>query len=870
MKNNLQKSVFFQIAFIVAILFITLTASAVTKTSTGTGNWNTGATWTPAGVPAAGDDVVIAATHVVTIDITTNNILSLTISGTVTIGNDNNNRIVTVTGNITINSGGVFQSAGNGQNSLNIGGNLANAGTFNMNDGTAATADADVTFDGTANQTVSGAGATTDFNLVTINNTGATNNVNNIVEITSTNFTTPIDFLALTDGTFKLSIAATLDLSAGALNLTAPDGFVINNAGAVVNFGGNNFTVTNGIFELLAGTVNIGNGNNLFGVSGGTVTLSGGTVNVLGRFQMSGGTTTINGASINIDPQATASVSSGIDIFDATGVSSVLFTSGTVTIIDPHATNGTGNAVQIVAGGGTKDFTGSTIRLGDGTSTTAGSADGFDINAGTTTILGNLVINNPSGTNRFARLVTNNYEASGNITITAGELRSNAFDIALAGNWTNNGIFTQGADLVTFNGTAAQTIGGTASTTFNNITFNNTLAGIAITIATGATIAGIATFTDGIVSTSNTNFLSFNDGATAVGAGLNQATDASYVAGPVLKTGNDAFTFPIGSTGSGGYMPLSITAPDDVADAFKAEYTRNNATALGSVTTPILNVSRCDYWNLTETNDAGAATSISVTLSWDNGSPCNAASFVTQPSSLTIGNFNGTNWVQSGTGGSFTGTATTGTVTRTAVTIFSPIPFSLANTANNQNPLPVTFSDVKAFEKGAGVQIEWTNQTEKDVLNYVIERSTNGRDFTAIGQLGSRSNQSDKQSYLSFDGAPFPGTNFYRIKVVEIDGKVIYSKLLKVDIGKIIKGIVLYPNPAIAGSAVSISFTAIKGQYTLKLLNSAGQQVYTKVLTHSGGSVSQSVELPSSLKTGVYNLMITGDNYRESKMFIMQ
>ncbi|RTQ49142.1 T9SS type A sorting domain-containing protein [Hymenobacter gummosus] len=45
--------------------------------------------------------------------------------------------------------------------------------------------------------------------------------------------------------------------------------------------------------------------------------------------------------------------------------------------------------------------------------------------------------------------------------------------IFVTGNWLNNGLFTVAGYLVTFNGTVAQTIGGTAVTVFNGLTFNN-------------------------------------------------------------------------------------------------------------------------------------------------------------------------------------------------------------------------------------------------------------------------------------------------------------------------------------------------------------------------------------------------------------
>jgi G8 domain len=856
MKKYLHNFKFFTLA-----LGLMLTASivnAATRTASVTGNWNNTVTWGGAAVPVAGDDVIINAGITVTTDVSTASLLSLTINGTLTIGNSNIDRSVTVTGAVTISATGTFQSAGNGGNTVIIGGNLTNGGTFDMN----TAGDADVTFNGAANQTVSGTGATTDFNLVTINNTGVTNNVNNIVEITSTNFTTPADFLTLTDGTFKLSTGATLTLTGANLNLTAPDAFVVNNASAVVNIGNNDITVAGGIFELLAGTVSLGTGNDLFGVSSGTATLSGGTLNVLGQFQMTGGTTTINGATINIDPNATAQLGSTIHIFEATGAANLTFSSGSVTIIDPHSASNTGNAIQIVSGAGTKSFTGSTINLGDGVSTTAGSVDGFDVNAGVS--LGSVVINNPSGTNRFVRYVTNAPTFSGNVTITTGTLNANSFSQSVSGNWVNNGTFTSGTQTTTFNGSALQTISGSQPTTFSGLTINNAAG---VTVSTGAFVNGIMTFTSGVVNT-NSSLITLNSASTLAGTVSNTA----HIDGPVKKLGSftaTPFRFPVGDAGQ--YEYLEIQGSIGVAYDFTAQYKRTSATALDptpSYVAPVINVSACDHWVLDAGTSVPIAT-VSLTLSWSDQFPCGGSiPYITNPATLTVAHFNGTSWDQAGTGGAGgVGSPSLGTVTRTGVSVFSP--FSLGNTALDQNPLPVTFSDVKAFEKGTGVQIEWSNLTEKDVLNYVVERSSNGRDFTAISQLASRSNLSDKQSYLSFDGSPLSGTNYYRIKVVEIDGKVIYSKVLKVDIGRNVKGIILYPNP-VAGSDISIGFAAVKGQYTLRVLNNAGQEVYSKQIVHPGGTISQSVTLPSALKTGVYNLMISGDNYRENKMFIMQ
>ncbi|MFZ4399617.1 MAG: right-handed parallel beta-helix repeat-containing protein [Bacteroidales bacterium] len=53
----------------IALLFATLSSWAATKTSAGSGYWSNAATWSPSGVPAAGDDVVIQAGHIVSCDV---------------------------------------------------------------------------------------------------------------------------------------------------------------------------------------------------------------------------------------------------------------------------------------------------------------------------------------------------------------------------------------------------------------------------------------------------------------------------------------------------------------------------------------------------------------------------------------------------------------------------------------------------------------------------------------------------------------------------------------------------------------------------------------------------------------------------------
>jgi hypothetical protein len=180
------------------------------------------------------------------------------------------------------------------------------------------------------------------------------------------------------------------------------------------------------------------------------------------------------------------------------------------------------------------------------------------------------------------------------------------------------------------------------------------------------------------------------------------------------------------------------------------------------------------------------------------------------------------------------------------------------------------FDKVFVYEKNDGVNIEWSNLTERDIAIYYVERSVNGKDYTIIGQYLPKSNRDDKASYIEFDANPSPGINLYRIKAIEKTTKIIFSKILRIEIGKKKSGFNIYPNPVI-NRQFMISLTGInEGRYTLRIFNAMGQEVYQDIVINRGSSTTQTLRLPSSVRQGIYNVIITGNDYREIKALIVQ
>jgi hypothetical protein len=184
--------------------------------------------------------------------------------------------------------------------------------------------------------------------------------------------------------------------------------------------------------------------------------------------------------------------------------------------------------------------------------------------------------------------------------------------------------------------------------------------------------------------------------------------------------------------------------------------------------------------------------------------------------------------------------------------------------------LPVKLSSVKAVQKGAGIQVEWNNQTETNVSRYEVERSANGVQFANAATLLPSSNRG-AASYTWFDYSPLNGNNFYRVKVLGKGGEIEYSQVMKVAIGKSGGAISIYPNP-LKGNILNVQLTNIEqGNYTMRVYNAQGQQVFSKQIDHAGGSTTQALDIGQKTSSGIYVLKIfSGDKVIEQETFMRE
>lgn len=170
--------------------------------------------------------------------------------------------------------------------------------------------------------------------------------------------------------------------------------------------------------------------------------------------------------------------------------------------------------------------------------------------------------------------------------------------------------------------------------------------------------------------------------------------------------------------------------------------------------------------------------------------------------------------------------------------------------------LPVQLSMFDARLQANRVHLKWETTQEINSDYFNIERSTDNRTFTVIGNVKAQGNSYSTVNYEFIDPAPFKGINFYRLKEADIDNKTNYSAIRRIDFRN--PGIQiqqLYPNPV--SDNVTLRLQNEKAtSLTIVVVNSYGQVVTREYKHLLAGAQKIEVEL-ANLASGIYELVLT-------------
>lgn len=139
--------------------------------------------------------------------------------------------------------------------------------------------------------------------------------------------------------------------------------------------------------------------------------------------------------------------------------------------------------------------------------------------------------------------------------------------------------------------------------------------------------------------------------------------------------------------------------------------------------------------------------------------------------------------------------------------------------------LPVSLSYFEANKANQTTKLSWATASEQNNLGFEIERSSDGTNWSKIDFINSKAENGNSIATLEYgyvDNTPLTGTNYYRLKQVDFDGKHDYSQIRTVRFNNSYE-ISVYPNP----TSNNITVEGLKGGETIYIINSVGQTLHT-------------------------------------------
>jgi hypothetical protein len=183
---------------------------------------------------------------------------------------------------------------------------------------------------------------------------------------------------------------------------------------------------------------------------------------------------------------------------------------------------------------------------------------------------------------------------------------------------------------------------------------------------------------------------------------------------------------------------------------------------------------------------------------------------------------------------------------------------------NFSSVLPVELSSFTASKTNNGVKLAWETLSETNTDRFIIEASRDGTNFTSLGSKKAAGYSSMPLSYSYLHLNAVAGTNYYRLKQVDQDGKFRYSKIVQADLAEK-NTLRLHPNPAT--NHLVVHHKAARGNEQLQVLTLGGTVTLAGML--KAGTTQTSLS-DLRLAPGLYFVVIADGKQKFTQPLIVQ
>ncbi|MGN6533542.1 MAG: T9SS type A sorting domain-containing protein [Ginsengibacter sp.] len=173
-------------------------------------------------------------------------------------------------------------------------------------------------------------------------------------------------------------------------------------------------------------------------------------------------------------------------------------------------------------------------------------------------------------------------------------------------------------------------------------------------------------------------------------------------------------------------------------------------------------------------------------------------------------------------------------------------------------PMPVTLAKFGAtLLQNNQVKVDWITSMEINCSHFIVQRGYDGNIFSDVQTVAGNGTTNKVHSYSLTDSAyTFTGSVvYYRLKQIDLDGKVNLSKTVSVKTKKITQSVSVSPNPFSDFINVTVEWNAAEPA-TVKIFTIQGKEVVSKQMTLNKGFNSFKIDNVSNLPAGMYLLQL--------------
>jgi hypothetical protein len=187
-------------------------------------------------------------------------------------------------------------------------------------------------------------------------------------------------------------------------------------------------------------------------------------------------------------------------------------------------------------------------------------------------------------------------------------------------------------------------------------------------------------------------------------------------------------------------------------------------------------------------------------------------------------------------------------------------------TINNGNVvLPVTLVDFTARAiDSKSVLVQWNTSAEINSDYFIVEKSSDALSFSEGQRTLAKNSNGARYSFTDY--MPQTGTNFYRLKMVDKDGKFAYSKIVSVFIQNTHEALSVSP-AYISNNQVRINISSTKSQpATVFIIDASGKRIGSTPVALNKGI--NNISTSANLASGVYYVKVATTNDQVTTTFM--